>query len=903
MAQSTKDTTRPIVAIAVRNPVVLEQVSRELRSRVTGAEVTTIVGDRAFRETIARGAAASIDALVADAECAELIAALSRPEDLPLVGVIASETGGTGLPQAIAAAGFPLLRQCSEPRPYAEVAAWVNGVVASLSRAGCRRDSVDYGQRYEDLVQALPDIVYELDVDGVITFINDSVSMLGYVPGDLIGKHYSVLLHDEDAAAVDRDRVLVDYVGYRTGVALSPKLFNERRSIERRTTDLEVRLKRKRGAKNGPPELIGSVISYGEISSAGEYGRDGAKEFKGSVGIIRDVTLRRKSEETLRKLYQAIDQLGSCVFVLNHAFEVEYVNPAFFMLTGFAPPDVIGGNVFRFLAFLPDKVDAIRKRVQDGFEARDEVLVPRMGGGQFWASLSLAPVRTPSGAITHAIAVMDDISSRRSMDELLQGARREAEEASRAKSRFISSMTHELHTPIAGIMAAARSLQGCGGQGDPAALILDNAQRLLDILSGILDYVRSESDDLAVRRVSFQLGPFLERACGPHRAAAEGKGLSFSVEADSGESVESDPDRLGRVVEILLDNAVRYTGSGSIRVTARIERLEGNVPHLIVHVADTGPGIADQDRERVFKPFSKTERALRDASGGSGVGLALARNIMQVLGGEVRLDSRHGAGCDFSLILPTASPVRAEPPGAADYTLLLVDDNEVNLEYMRTLVENRGYRVLSAESAAEAFRALEAHYVDACILDIQMPGYSGIELAKAIRAYAGPRYSPDMPLFAMTAHDTAALGEDAGLFAAVFPKPTDIARLSDAVVATMAEQDRAASAAFPMAFCATGFGRTAAVARMRLEVESAMTALTLALSGTSDARVDIRAEAASLSSVFNRFSCKPGQAKVRQFIEHYSDDDRDALRCLLERIGRILKEGIDAIANLPGGRE
>lgn len=893
---------RPIVAIAVRNPGVLEHVSRELRSRVTGAEITTIVGDRAFRETIARGAAASIDALVADAECAELIAALSKPEDLPLVGVIAPASSGAGLPRAIADAGFPMLRLCAEPRPYAEVAAWVNGAVASIARAGGRaHDSVDYGQRYEDLVQALPDIVYELDVDGVITFINDSVSMLGYAPGDLIGKHYSVLLHDEDAAAVDRDRVLVDYVGYRTGVALSPKLFNERRSIERRTTDLEVRLKRKRGSKNGLPELIGSVISYGEISSAGEYGRDGAREFKGSVGIIRDVTLRRKSEETLRKLYQAIDQLGSCVFVLNHAFEVEYVNPAFFMLTGFAPPDVIGGNVFRFLAFLPDTVDAVRKRVQDGFEAREEALVPRMGGGQFWASLSIAPVRTPSGAITHAIAVMDDISARRSMEELLRGARLEAEEASRSKSRFISSMTHELKTPIASIIAAARSLQG--GEGGPVALILDNALRLLDILNGILDYVRSESDVGAVRRVSFRLGSFMERACGPHRATAVGKGLSFSLEADSDESVESDPDRLGRVIEILLDNAVRYTDSGSIRVTARIERLEGNVPHLIVHVADTGPGIAAQDRERIFKPFSRAEHAARGGPGGSGVGLALARNIMQILGGEVRLDTGFGIGSDFSLILPTASPVRTEAAEAAGYTLLLVDDNEVNLEYMRTLVENRGFRVLCAESAAEAFRVLEAHYVDACILDIQMPGYSGIELAKGIRAYAGPRYSSDLPLFAMTAHDTAALGGDEGLFAAVFPKPTDIAKLSDTVIATMAEQDRVASSAFPMAFCATGFGRTAAVARMRLEVESAMTALILALSGTSDARIDIRAEAASLSSVFNRFSCKSGQAKVRLFIEHYADDDRDALRCLLDRIGRILGAGIDSIANLPGGRE
>jgi len=896
MAQAISKKRFPVIVVAVRDPGASERLSRELRARIAGAEPTVVVGDRAVREAVAGLSVRAVDILVADPAMADIVVGLARPEDIPLVGVL-SGPSPVGAPSSAAlGAGFATLSLASDPDRFSEAVNWVSGAFAAILKAGyTNKDKAELSRRYEDLVHALPDIVYELDVDGVITFVNESVSLLGYAPSDLVGKHYSVLLHDDDAAVVDRDRVLPDYAGYRTGLAMSPKLFNERRSIDRRTTDLEVRLKRNPGMTGAVREVIGSVISYGEVSSAGEYRRDEQNEFKGSVGIIRDITLRRKSEEMLRKLYQAVDQLGSCVFVLNHAFEVEYVNPAFFILTGFSPPDVIGRSVFRFFAFLPEKVDRLSKRVQDGFESREEVLVPRASGGQFWANFSIAPVRTPLGAITHAIAVVDDVSARKSMEELLRNARREAEDASKSKSRFLSSMTHELKNPIIGIISAARILQlDASDVGGKAEAILENAQVLLDILTGILDYVRSENFDGAIQRLSFPLGPFMERCCAKYRAAAEGKGLVFSLEVDGDESVESDPDRLGRVIEILADNAVKYTDSGSVTVRAAIERRDGNVPHLIVGVSDTGSGIEKGDRDLVFRPFAKSDRERRNASKGGGVGLALAKNIAMVLGGEIRLDSVPGSGSVFTLVVPAASPVRSAPAEAARYAILVVDDNDVYLEYMRTLIENYGFRVRCASSAAEAFGVLESRYVDAALLDIQMPGYSGSELAKAIRTYAGARYSPSMPLFAMTAQDSEAIGDAADLFDGVFAKPTDIKKFSASLCRSMEERESGSGQAFMDAFAASGLGRGAAVARVKAEAEASMSALTLALSGTSDARVDVHAQVAALSSVFKRFSYRRGQEMLKLFIENESEEDKEVLSGLLGRIGRLLESGIAA---------
>ena len=138
-------------------------------------------------------------------------------------------------------------------------------------------------RRYENLVLSLPDIVYELDSEGRFTFVNNSISALGYEPSDLIGKHFSILLYEEDAEAVDRTLVLEAFRGVVTGPTLSPKLFNERRNIGRKTENLEVRLRRKPGNRLVPGDMIVTVISYGEVTAAGEY----ASTPRGSISWAR----------------------------------------------------------------------------------------------------------------------------------------------------------------------------------------------------------------------------------------------------------------------------------------------------------------------------------------------------------------------------------------------------------------------------------------------------------------------------------------------------------------------------------------------------------------------------------------------------------------------------------------
>jgi PAS domain S-box-containing protein len=663
-------------------------------------------------------------------------------------------------------------------------------------------------RRYEDLVHSLPDIVYELDSDGCFTFVNNSISLLGYSPSDLLGKHFSMLLCDEDADAVDRAAVLDAFRGISTGPALSPKLFNERRSIERRTENLEVRLRPrpKPGARLGTTEdLIVTVISYGEVTSAGEYtSRSTIRDFMGSVGVIRDISLRRKSEEMLRKLYQAVDQLSAGILVADRSFVIEYVNPGFFKITGLRPQDVIGAELFSFFDFPPGKAAEIRSLILEGFDADIELRLARPRGrssgsasrpaeGGPWAALHASPVRSPSGLITHAILICEDISQRKAMEELIGLAKEEAERANGAKSDFLASMSHELKSPIASILAAARLIEMGGPEPERrAASIISSAQGLLGMLGDILDFARFETGTGTLRKYAFPLPGFVARICDAARKRAEAKGLGFEVGSIPDENLHSDPDRLGRAFAAILDNAVSFTEKGKVRVDAAIERRQGNVPYLTLTVSDTGPGILPEDQGRIFSPFVQLASPYTKR-GGAGIGLSLAHNIVRALGGEVRLQSDVGRGSVFTLLVPVgdlethsgAAQVTEHRPLRRVYRLLVVDDNEVNLEYMAVILSNAGHRALTAANGAEALRRLEEMPPDAAILDIQMPGMSGIDLGRKVRDYTGGRYDPNLPLVALTAFDSEEVGRSGIDFDGVFDKPVDVPKLLsflDAVV-------------------------------------------------------------------------------------------------------------------------
>lgn len=778
---------------------------------------------------------------------------------------------------------------------------WEEGVAAYFRVLGglWRRFSGAFGhleRHYEDLVHALPDIVYELDEAGRFTFVNNSVRLLGWEPAELAGKHFSVILDEDEAPTVDRDKVLGWFRGAKTGPAFSPKLFNERRAVERRTENLELRLKRR--ARPKAEDLIGSVTSYGEVTAAGEWAR--GSSFVGTVGVIRDITLRRKSEEMLRKLYQAVDQLAAGVLVADVDFVVEYANPAFLRMTLREPTEVIGASLFPFFALDQKRTEEMRALVGDGFDVREELELLVRGGDRLWVAWHASPVREPSGDITHVILICEDVSQTRAMADLLRDAKEEAERADRAKSDFLASMGHELKGPLASIVAAAR----LAGMENPESArrsdsIIRNAEGLLDLLGDILDFVRFESGSPAMRMVSFPLGAFLRKAVEPWEEKALAKGLRLELSSFEDAVLYSDPDRLGRALAALLSNAISFTEKGSVRLEAKVESRSGNVPYLVLSVADTGPGIAAAEQLRIFAPFVQLAPPYAKTAGGAGIGLSLARNIVRALGGEIRLASEPGSGSRFTILVP-AGELRSTASGSSGaegrtYRLLVVDDNEINREYMAIILSNAGHRVDLAGSGAEALRVLEESQPDAAILDIQMPGMSGIELGKKVRSYQGERYDRELPLMALTAFGPEEVERSSTDFDRIFSKPADIPLLLESIDKAVVDREAEAPGFHTRRWAARPAAGAATLARAELELPPILEALVLAAQQGS--REELRQTANAAASRAGPVGAASFEAALHRFALAAGAEELDVLatraRRLRARWERVLSQAKD----------
>ncbi|GAB1433165.1 hypothetical protein MASR2M29_17900 [Spirochaetota bacterium] len=730
-----------------------------------------------------------------------------------------------------------------------------------------------YKQRYEELVHALPDIVYELNPDGVITFISESVFLIGYTPDELVGKHFSVMLDEDDAAVVDRDKVLQEYAGLKTGDGISPKLFNERRGIARRTWDLEVKIKRKPGKRYNTEEFIGSVTAYGEISAAGSYSRDGKRIFRGTVGIIRDVTLKRKSEEMLRKLYQAVDQIPVGVFILDRGLLVNYVNPAFFLYSGFSPADIIGKDLFALLN-IPDKKSSVMKSMlYAGFDSQELININTKSGTRLWMDFSMYPVRSLSGVITHAIVVADNINSRIVMEEALDKANADRLKAEQEKACFLESIGRDLKTPLLNIINSARLLQA-----DRADKIADdinsNANALMDVFKGMLDYIIAENRPGGITEPEFSFVSFMEEVCGPYTRAAEKKGMAFNPGAFPDVELRMEPERLRRILEIVLDEAFRLADGNSVQLVSFLQKQNGKTVSLKI-------------KATAFFGNNAPEEKLADA------GLLLAKRILESMGGSLKLDDSVMDGKAIVITLPPDIisgskdayfyETVTEKEVCERYSLLLVDDNEVYLEYIRTLLENLGYQVYCAIGAAEALKLLETHIIDVALLDILMPGYSGLELAKVMRSYHGIKYSSKMPIFALSGMENLT-NLDGGVFDEVFDKPFDINKLSGTILSYMEKLESQAVAAINN----MAGGNSELIAKTRLEAQTSLSVLEIALKSSNIIRIDIKNEAIRLKKLLALFANHYMTNLASMFIEHYSIDNRKMLLNILARLNMIL---------------
>lgn len=447
-------------------------------------------------------------------------------------------------------------------------------------------------------------------------------------------------------------------------------------------------------------------------------------------------------------------------------------------LLAFDPATVIGTELSRLVSRLYSVGDGdsflptLQSLLADPWAGGSgDLQQPATGRVFHWVA---QPARDGAGGSSGLTFTFQDVTRPRDLvrqledkSRLLEDTRARSEDANRAKGEFLANVSHEIRTPLSAIIGMAQHMLHSGATNDKLRRIQSSAEALMAIIGDILDFAKIESRKLTLDHEPFALRQTLGDTVETLRIRADDKSLALELEVldEVPDTLVGDAMRLRQVLINLIGNAIKFTDHGEVRLRVEIASEPPGEVCLHFAVIDTGIGIPRDKQEIVFEAFAQADGSSARRYGGTGLGLSISTRLVELMGGDIWVESEAGAGSAFRFTaIFGLSRTIATPPGHRQasagprkpLSVLLVEDEDVHRELVAALLLGRGHRVITAKNGREALLELSRHKVDVALMDLQMPEIDGMQATTTIREWERAT-GGHLPIVAMTA---SALADD-----------------------------------------------------------------------------------------------------------------------------------------------
>ncbi|MEM7170689.1 MAG: PAS domain S-box protein [Pseudomonadota bacterium] len=536
--------------------------------------------------------------------------------------------------------------------------------------------------------------------------------------------------------------------------------------------------------------------------------RDDDGNVVSTIGVNRDITLRKQAQEALRqsekRLTAVVDNMPATVYLRDREGRLILINRDYESFLGLTKEEARGRHLNDLLpAHIADEaLDHDREVIEKGETVEREFFLSHPGadGRQERAQVSIKfPIFDAEGNVTSVGGVELDITERKRIQEELQRAKEQAEVATKAKSQFLANMSHELRTPMNAIIGFTRLVMRRSGdslpqqQRDNLDKILVSADHLLSLINSVLDLSKIEAGQMEVSLSRLEVAPLVERCLRTMEPLFQEKGLTLTRQIDQGLlPIVSDDEKLMRVLLNLLSNGAKFTEAGGVTM-AVYESQEG----VVLEVKDTGVGIPEDELAKIFEEFHQIDSSSTRKESGTGLGLSITRDLVRLIGGRIEVESQLGLGSSFRVILPRATlnerlarhipDSKAKTDPESDFSdvsvgfkdLVLVIDDDPNAIYLlRENLADAGYGVIGASNGREGLLKAKEIKPVAIVLDILMPEMDGWSVLTALKSDSITR---SIPVIILSIMDQKDQGYQLGAYDYLL-KPID----RDAMVETLA---------------------------------------------------------------------------------------------------------------------